>query len=78
MFSALIMFMQIRDDQIRDQDFCIRSSISTNIVRKKSGSTIVDSMLNYIRERDLQRVTLSFLGNTIGRINKVIDKVGTN
>ena len=72
------MFMQIRDDQIRDQDFCIRSSISTNIVRKKSGSTIVDSMLNYIRERDLQRVTLSFLGNTIGRINKVIDKVGTN
>ena len=70
--------MQIRDDQIIDQDFCIRSSISTNIVRKKSGSTIVDSMLNYIRERDLQRVTLSFLGNTIGRINKVIDKVGTN
>ena len=78
MFSALIMFMQIRDDQIRDQDFCIRSSISTNNVRKKSGSTIVDSMLNYIRERDLQSVTVSFLGNTIGRINKVIDKVGTN
>ena len=70
--------MQIRDDQIRDQDFCIRISIITNNVRKKSGSTIVDSMLNYIRERDLQRVTLSFLGNTIGRINKVIDKVGTN